>query len=228
LAAIIVISVLSLIDVVEIRRLERIQRSDLVLLLGTFTITLAWGIVQGIALGILASLAWFVLKTTRPHIAVLGRVPGTTHFRNIDRNKGLITYEGVLAVRMDAQFYFGNIAFLKNRLAELETTMDAVLRVVVLDASAINNLDSSGEGALRDISEAYEARGVAFYLTGVKGPVRDVLEISGLSEVLGTRCRHLTVLEAISASGAESRTTGHSKANTEGSAVGNSSASARL
>src|SRR5690606_30164561 len=115
LAAIILIAVAGLVDFAEVRRLERINRADLVLLLGTFALTLTMGIVQGIAIGILASLAWLVFKTTRPHIAVLGRVPGTTQFRSMARNAGLITYHGVIAVRMDAQFYFGNIAFLKDR-----------------------------------------------------------------------------------------------------------------
>jgi SulP family sulfate permease len=198
LAAIIVVAVFGLIDLSEVRRLERIKKADLALLIGTFLATLILGIINGIALGVGASLAWFVYKTTRPHIAVLGRVPGTTHFRNIYRNKGLTTYRGVIAVRMDAQFYFGNVAFLKSTLTRLEAEMEEDLRAVVLDASAINNLDSSGESALRDMADAYEARGVDLYLTGVKGPVRDVLESSGFAESLGSRCRHLTVHDAIS------------------------------
>lgn len=230
LAAIILIAVAGLVDFAEVRRLERINRADLVLLLGTFALTLTMGIVQGIAIGILASLAWLVFKTTRPHIAVLGRVPGTTQFRSMARNAGLITYHGVIAVRMDAQFYFGNIAFLKNKLAELETTMEEALRVVVLDASAINNLDSSGESALRDMNEAYEARDVAFYLTGVKGPVRDVMEMSGLSDTLGARCRHPTVLSAIVACGAEAkvRSSDQSIESRDAGSAETSSASARL
>jgi SulP family sulfate permease len=203
LAAIITTAVLGLVDFAEVQRLERVKKADLVLLVGTFLATLGLGIVSGIALGVGGSLAWFVFKTTRPHIAVLGRVPGTTHFRNVHRNQSLTTYRGVIAVRMDAQFYFGNVAFLKSTLARLEAEMEEELRAVILDASAINNLDSSGESALHDMSEAYEARGVELYITGVKGPVRDVLESSGLAETMGIRCRYLNVHEAILAYGPE-------------------------
>lgn len=206
LAAIILIAVVGLIDFTEVQRLKHIKGADFTLLLSTFLATLILGIIQGIALGVFVSLAWLIFKTTRPHIAVLGRVPGTTHFRNVSRYRGLATYRGVLALRMDAQFYFGNIAFLKATLSKLESAMEEELGVVILDASAINNLDSSAESALREILDNYNARGVELYLTGVKGPVRDVLESSGISESLGSRGRHLSVHDAISACRAETNT----------------------
>jgi len=205
LAAIIVTAVFGLIDLNEVVRLKKIKRSDLLLLAGTFAATLSLGIIQGIGLGVGASLLWFVVRTTRPHVAVLGRVPGTTHFRNVRRNRGLTTYQGVIAVRMDAQFYFGNVTFLKETLSSLEGEMPEPLQAVIMDASAINNLDSSAESALRELRDGYESRGVQFYLTGVKGPVFDVLESSGLAGAFGASCRCLSVHEAIHLLGAEPR-----------------------
>src|SRR5690606_24029073 len=105
LAAIIVSAVVGLVDLREVQYLKRVKREDLALLGVTFGATLGLGVVQGIGVGVGASLVWFVFRTTRPHVAVLGRVPGTRLFRNVSRQKGLITYAGVLIVRMDAQFY---------------------------------------------------------------------------------------------------------------------------
>ncbi len=197
LAAIILISVVSLVDVSQVRRLHQVKRADLVLLILTFLATLLLGIVYGIAIGVGASLLWLVGKTTRPHIAVLGRIPGTTRFRNVERHPGLITYEGVIAVRMDSQFYFGNVAFLKQRLHELEVAAPHPVSAVVLDASAINNLDSSAESAWSEMAEEYASRHVLFCLAGLKGPVTDVLEKSGLAEKLASRAGFSSVHEAL-------------------------------
>lgn len=197
LAAIIVTAVVGLIDVRQVEHLKRVKRSDLVLLVVTFLATLLLGIVHGIFVGVGVSLLWFVVRTTRPHLAVLGRVPGTQLFRNVARVNGLITYEGVLILRMDAQFYFGNVAFLRDALERTERQMKSPLRAVILDASAINQLDSSAEAALSDMWQEYRDRGVQLVLAQVKGPVRDVLERSGLSERMGSFGKCLSVHEAL-------------------------------
>lgn len=197
LAAIILAAVVSLVDLREVAHLYKVKKADLALLVITFGATLSFGILPGIGVGVGASILWFVVRTTRPHVAVLGRVPGTHLFRNVRRTRGLITYEGVIALRMDAQFYFGNVAFLRNTLEHLEAKMREPLRAVVLDFSAINNLDSSAENALADMLAEYRARGVTLYLAGVKGPVGDVLESSGLRAELGQAGRCLTVHEAM-------------------------------
>lgn len=211
LAAIILAAVVGLMDVREVVHLHKVKKADMALLLVTFAATLILGILPGIGLGVGASLLWFVIRTTRPHVAVLGRVPGTHLFRNVRRNRNLITYEGVIAVRMDAQFYFGNVAFLRSTLENLESTMLEPLRAVVLDFSAVNSLDSSAESALSDMLTEYKGRGVTVYLAGVKGPVGDVLESSGLSNRIGQAGRCLTVHEAITLINAPPRREGASR-----------------
>lgn len=232
LSAMIITAVAGLIDSSEVRRLGRIKRSDLVLLGLTFFATLLLGAPSGLGLGVLASLAWLVARSLRPHLAVVGRVPGTTQFRNVLRYKGLVTYEGILIVRMDAQFYFGNVAFLKDSLAELERDMNEPLRALILDASAINAIDSSGEAALRDLIDEHESRDVKFYLAAVKGPVRDVLSQSGLEQRLGSAGRCLSVYEALVQLGAVGRSGRLGPTDTgalvEQPAPGAPSASARL
>lgn len=180
LAAIIFTAVIGLFDLTEPRRLFQVKRADFWLLLFTFSMTLAVGIQYGILLGMGASLGMFVVQTTRPHVAVLGRIPGTQAYLNVRRHPHAETCPGVVVLRVDAQFYFGNVSFLKDTLRALEAEMPVPLRAVVLDAGGINQLDSSAEAALREIDDAYAEAGVPLLLSHVKGPVRDVMYRTGL------------------------------------------------
>lgn len=184
LAAIIMAAVFGLIDFREVAHLWKVKRSDLVLLAITFLATLGLGIEQGILTGVAASLLWFLVRTTRPHFAVLGRLPGTRSFRNVARHPEAETRPGILVVRMDAQFYYGNVSFLRETLRRLENEQREPLKAVVIDGSSINHLDSSADTALHEIHSEYQERGVALYLAGVKGPVLDVMRRSGLYDAV--------------------------------------------
>jgi SulP family sulfate permease len=197
LAAIIMTAVFGLVDVKEVRHLWRVKRSDLAMLLVTFAATLGLGIEEGILVGVGASLGVLVFRTTRPHVAVLGRLPNTRSWRNVNRFPEAETVPGVLAVRLDAQLYFGNVNFLSETLERLEQRAAAPLRAVVIDASGINQVDASAESALREILDGYRRRGVELYLAGVIGPVRDVLSRSGLSDEIGSDHIYLEVDEAM-------------------------------
>jgi sulfate permease, SulP family len=198
LAAIIVTAVAGLIDLREVRRLWRVKRADLAMMAVTFAGTLALGIETGILVGVGTSLVVFVARTTRPHVAVLGRVPGSGGaYRNIKRFPGAETVPGVLAVRLDAQFYFGNVNFLKETLQRLEREMGEPLCAVVIDASGVNQIDSSAEAALREILSDYRARGVRLLMATVKGPVGDVLARSGFLDELGRENVTLRVEDAM-------------------------------
>lgn len=195
LSAIIVMAVVGLVDTALPRELWRVRRRELAVLVVTFAATLFLGITTGLALGVAASLALFVLRTTRPHTAVLGRLPGTEVYRNVRRFPDAETVPGLLLVRLDAQLYFANAAFLKEtiraRLAE------GPARAVILDAGGIHDVDVSALAALRQIRGELAARGVALYLADVKGPVRDVLARSGFMGELGAERLTFTVHEAV-------------------------------
>ncbi|TNF27848.1 MAG: solute carrier 26 family protein [Deltaproteobacteria bacterium] len=185
LAAIIMTAVIGLVDVREVRRLWKVKRSDLVFLVITFVATLGLGIQQGIAVGVATSLGWLVIKTSRPHTAVLGRLPGTTNYKNVKNHPSAERTAGVLALRMDARLYFGNVAHLKRILnAELGAEHDGC-RAVVVDASSINDLDSSGATALEDLRADLDAQGVTLLLACVKHPVRQVMARAGFCDRLG-------------------------------------------
>lgn len=205
LAAIIMTAVLGLIDVKMVRRLWAIERSELAILVLTFVATLTLGVIQGIGAGVIVSMAWFVIRQTRPHMAVLGKLPGTTVYRNLARYPEAEPPIGILVVRFDAQFYFGNVDFLERTLATLieaacdrgEAQTQTQTQAIVIDASAINRLDSSADAALQELEGSFRARGIRLYFASVKGPVRDMMRRTGLRERLGEGRFWLTVDDAV-------------------------------
>jgi SulP family sulfate permease len=177
LAVLVLNAVTGLIDVSHARRLWLVQRSEFWLLLLSFLSTLVLGAQLGLALGVGASLLWFLVRTTRPHVALLGRLPGTESYRNVLRFPDAEPLEDVLMVRVDAQFYFGNVTFLKSSLDQLRREHPRA-RTIILDASGLNQLDSSALDALLDIDRQLAALEIRLLFAEVKGPVRDVLERS--------------------------------------------------
>lgn len=197
LSAIIVTAVLGLVDTRLPRELWRVRRRELAVLVVTFLATLFVGITAGLALGVAASLALFVLRTTRPHTAVLGRLPGTDVYRNVRRFPDAETVPGLVLVRLDAQLYFANAAFLKDTIRRLVAEHPAPVRAVILDAGVIHDVDVSALAALRQIRGELARQGQALYLADVKGPVRDVLVRSGFVGELGAERMTFTVHEAV-------------------------------
>ncbi len=185
LAAIIIVAVLGLVDVKEVRELLSIKQSDFWILLLTFVSTLILGIETGILCGIAASLGWFIVRTTQPHTAVLGRLNDSTTYRNIMNYSGAATTPGLIILRMDAQFYFGNISFLKSQLKTLEQQQAVPLQAVLIDCSTMTNLDSSAARALSQIHHDYSGRNIRLAFSNVIMPVYRVLQATGLSEKVG-------------------------------------------
>jgi len=197
LAAIIMTAVFGLIDVAEVRHLFQVSRSELTMLLITFLATLTLGVEEGIGVGVAGSIGLLVFRTTRPHVAVLGRLPGKTAYRNVARFDEATPVPGVLAVRLDAQLYFGNVNFLKETLDQFEQERETPLKAVIIDASGMNRIDASGESAFREIHGGYEERGVELHFANIKGPVRDLLRRSGFWSTLGEERFHLSVHDAV-------------------------------
>lgn len=197
LGAVIVHAVLKLLGWREALALYAISRADFWQMALAFVATLALGIEQGIVVGVLASLAWFVRKVTVPHVAVLGRVPGTRSWRKAERHLDCTTMPGVLAVRIDAPLFYANSLFLRDSLRGLEQECEGPLRAVVLDATGIGALDASAASDLDALLDDYEARGIDLYLAGVHEPVEEVLGRTGFLERLGPEHMALSVHEAM-------------------------------
>jgi SulP family sulfate permease len=207
LAAIIVTAVYQLIDLKELKHLWKVKRGELVYLGVAFGATLTLGIEEGIAVGVGASLLAFLVHTTRPHYAVLGRLPGTEIYRNVSRHPAAETDPAVLTVRFDGQFYFGNVTFLKDTLRRLTAIAAEPVRAIVLDASSVSQLDSSADAALHQLVDEYAERGVRFLFANVKGPVMDVMVRSGWVGKLGPEAFKSTVAEAVLAARSSLSTT---------------------
>jgi SulP family sulfate permease len=197
LASVVIVAVAGLVDVAEARRLWRVKRSDFVLLVVAFASTVLLGVERGLLVSVVASLGVVIRQTTRPHTAILGRIPGSTAYRNVDRAPEAVTVDGVVVLRIDAPLYFANVEFIQDRLRQIETAEGARLRVLVLDLSSVNDLDSSADRALQEIAGDYGRRGVELYVANAKGRVRDVMRRSGLHDLLGPERFFLDTDEAV-------------------------------
>ena len=182
LAAVIVVAVLPLVDFAAMGRAWRHSRWDFGALAVTFAGVLLLGVEAGIGLGVLLSLGVHLGRSSRPHLAVVGRVPGTEHFRNVDRHE-VHTARRVLSVRVDESLWFANARFLEDRLGALLADRPEVSDLV-LQCTAVNGVDGSAMETLERISERLGAAGVRFHLAEVKGPVMDVLRRAGIPERL--------------------------------------------
>lgn len=185
LAAIIIVAVFSLLDVGEIRYLIRAKRIDGGLAILTFLATFFIGILQGILIGVVASVVAVMYRLSRPNIAVLGHLPDTRSFREIDRHSDAEPIDGILLLRVDASFSFANAEYLKDFILEASRAEDSPVRAVVIDASTMNDLDMTAVGVLMFVAETLRERGIDLYISGVKGAAKDVAHRSGLVDAVG-------------------------------------------
>lgn len=183
LAATIIVAVLSLVDLKALKRTWRYSKSDFLAMLGTIALTLLAGVEAGVVTGVALSIALHLFRTSRPHWAVVGRVPGTQHFRNVKRH-AVITAPEVLAIRVDESLYFPNARFLEDLVSD-RVAEDTRVRHVVLLCTAVNFIDASALESLEAINERLKAAGVRLHLSEVKGPVMDGLRRAELLEHLG-------------------------------------------
>lgn len=185
LAATIVVAALQMVDVAEFRRAWAYDRADALAWAGAALGVLVLGLQGGIMLGIALSLATLLYRASTPHIAVVGRVAGTEHFRNVERH-GVETLPGVLFLRIDESIFFGNLRAIEARLMS-ELAKLSQPHAVVLIMSAVNRVDLTGLEALTDLQRDLSARGVALHLAEVKGPVQDRMQGTALLTALQGR-----------------------------------------
>jgi len=173
LAATIIVAVLTLVDFSILGRTWRYSKADFTAVAGTILITLGFGVEGGVAAGVIISLALHLYRTSRPHIAIVGRVPGTEHFRNVLRHQ-VETDPHILSVRVDESLYFANARYLEDQLYA-RVAEQPELRHLILVCPAINAIDSSALESLEEINRRLMDMGVTFHLSEVKGPVMDRL-----------------------------------------------------
>lgn len=173
LAATIIVAVLSLVDVGALKRTWAYSKSDFAAMAATILVTLAVGVEVGVAVGVALSLVLFLLRTSRPHMAVVGQVPGTEHFRNVLRHD-VVTSPKVLTLRVDESLYFANARYLEDRIYDLVAARPEITDVVLM-CPAVNFIDASALESLEAVVHRLADAGVRFHLSEVKGPVMDRL-----------------------------------------------------
>lgn len=182
LSATIIVAVLSLVDLRVLHNTWRYSRYDFVSAVTTIIVTLVSGIETGLLAGVVISLALFLLKTSRPHIAEVGLVPGTEHFRNVLRHT-VSTSPDLVTLRVDESLYFANARALEDRVNDLVASRPALAHLV-LQCSAINDIDASALESLETINQRLTDAGLRLHLSEVKGPVMDRLQRSSLLDHL--------------------------------------------
>ena len=198
LGAIIIMAVVGLIDVAEMRHIASVKKTDLIGLTVAFGATLVLGIELGIVVAVVASMLVVFARMSMPHSAVLGRVEGTTSYRNIERFPEAQTVDGVRIVRIDAAVSFVNAVNVKKLVIGHADAIADQPRALILDASGINDLDATGAEMLHEVLTEVAERDVVLHLADVKGPVRDILRNAGIWDELGDRV-HTSTNDAVTA-----------------------------
>jgi SulP family sulfate permease len=182
LAATIIVAVLSLVDVKKPAEIFRYAKGDFAAMMATILITLLAGVEQGVIAGVLLSLALFIWRASRPHAAIVGRVPETEHFRNVLRHK-VFTDPRVLTIRMDESITYLNARWLEELVLE-QVAAHPELEHLILMCSAVNGIDASGLESLEAINHRLADGGIQLHLSEVKGPVMDALERTHFTQEL--------------------------------------------
>ncbi|KAK4790309.1 hypothetical protein SAY86_017613 [Trapa natans] len=206
LAAIVISAVMGLVDYEEAIFLWRVDKKDFLLWTVTFITTLFLGIEIGVLVGVGVSLAFVIHESANPHIAVLGRLPGTTVYRNKEQYTEAYTYNGIVIVRIDAPIYFANISYIKDRLREYELEVDRSTRrgpevdrvyFVILEMAPVTYIDSSAVQALKDLYYEYKSRDIQLAIANPNRGVLLNLTKAGVGELIGKEWYFVRVHDAV-------------------------------
>lgn len=197
LGSIIMVAVIGMINYKEAAALWYRDRRDFITLLVTFVATLTLGIQNGVFIGVILSVAQIIYQSSRPHVAVLGKLPDTSTYRNVDRFAEATQHDEILIYRFDSQLYFGNAAYFREGIEDLVVKNGDKLKLFILDTSSIPDIDSSGIHELEDVMNFLKNRNIRLFLTGTLGPVRDTLQKYGLVEKIGSKNFFLNIQAAV-------------------------------
>ncbi len=197
LAAIIMVAVFGLLDFRIPKQLIKYSKRDLLILNVTLLVTATIGIKEGILTGILLSLGVLIQKSTKPFIAILGKIPNTHFYRNKDRFSDVEIDDEILIIRYDAQLHFANTTFFKDKLQEFSLEKGEKLKMIIIDGESMNNLDSSAVFALNEILDYFKTQNIEIVFSGLKGPVRDTFKKSELIKKIGFDHCFMSIQEAV-------------------------------
>ena len=196
LAAIIIFAIRNLFNAKEMRSLWKSHKTDFSMMAVTFLATIFFGIEKGVLLGVALSLAIFIYRSSRPHMVRLGRLPNTAVYRNLERFEEASTPEDVLIVRVDNQLFYANVLFFQETIQQY-CLKRRKLRLIILDASGIHNIDSTGIRVLIQLFNFLKKRNIEFVISGAIGPVRDIISGTELLTLMGQKSFFLEIHDAM-------------------------------
>ncbi len=201
LASIIMVAVFGLVDIKTFRFMWQYNKEDAFSMIITFVTVLWWGIEKGVLVGVGSEILLFVWHASRPHIAVMGRMPNRDIYLNAARHD-VITCDGVLALRIDQSLYFANVQYLENAVFRWLQKCPNMQHFVLI-CTAINSIDASGLVMLESLQHSLDEAGVTFHLAALKGPIKDRMIKVGFTDEFGIEHIHKTTHEAMVAIGCE-------------------------
>jgi SulP family sulfate permease len=194
LAATIIVAVLSMIKLSALKHAWQYSKADFAAMAATILITLTEGIEPGLIAGVALTIAVHLYTASKPHVAVVGQLPGTAHFRNVLRHE-VVTYPNILSIRVDESLFFPNARFIEEYLNKAVAD-NPEIRHVILECPAVNGIDISALESLEAINRRFKDGGISFHLSEVKGPIMDALKRSHFLEELTGKV-HLTQYDAV-------------------------------
>ena len=199
LASIILLAVKGLFEYKEAIRLWKIHRNDFWMMMVTFVVTLGVGIELGVLTGVVLSVLQNTYLSSKPPIIILGKIPGTDYFRNVERFPEALQNKEILILRFDSPLYFPNADFFKKRIYKFVKQREGEMEVLILDASSILTVDSTGIHAMEEVVHFLKSKGIDFYISGALGLVRDRFTKAGLMRQIGPENQFMIIQDAVNA-----------------------------
>ena len=197
LAAIVLVAVKGLIDIRELRHVWKVSRYEFFVSMVAFAAVLFEGILKGVIVAVLVSMLLLIRRAAHPHVAFLGRIPGTRGFSDIERNPDNETIPGVLIYRVEASLLYFNVEHVREAVWNKVRATAGPVKMVVCDLSISPILDLAGARMLKTLHSQLEAAGIRLRLVAAHASARDMLRAEGLEERVGYFGRRITVADAV-------------------------------
>ena len=198
LAAIVLVAVTGLVKISALQRLWRLHRGEFLIALAALVGVLGAGILRGVLIGALISILLLLRRASRPHVAVLGRIPGTSRYSDLTRNTDNEPVPGALIFRVESSLLYFNVEYVRDTVWERVQAARRGLRLVVWDLSTSPHVDVAGAEMLAELHKDLAAAGISFRIIEARGAVRDILRAEGLEERVGSISRRVSLDEVLS------------------------------
>jgi SulP family sulfate permease len=197
LSAVVIVAMSGLLNFPYLARLWRTNRGEFACAMATLLAVLTLGILQGVAIGVLLSLAFLIRHVTRPGSAILGRIEGTDSYRDRVVHPEVVSIPGLLIFRFDAPIIFPNAGYFASEVSRHIDSADEPVREVLIAAQQINHLDSTGADQLRKLIAKQEKEGITVSIAEAKAPIIDVMSRTGLEDGFGPEHIHDSIAEGV-------------------------------